>query len=86
MLERMYTRWAQAMGYSTRTLDRAAGEEAGLKSVELEVTGIFAGLSTRGATASSFGSVSDFGNPCCFNHAVASATKLGSLIPKTLLT
>jgi len=42
MLERMYTRWAQAMGYSTRTLDRAAGEEAGLKSVELEVTGIFA--------------------------------------------
>jgi len=42
MLERMYTRWAQAMGFTTKTVDRASGEEAGVKSVELEVHGIFA--------------------------------------------
>lgn len=42
MLERMYGRWAQSMGYATRTVDRAAGEEAGVKSVELEFEGPFA--------------------------------------------
>ena len=39
MLERMYTRWAGAKGFSVRVLDRAPGEEAGIKSVELEIHG-----------------------------------------------
>eukprot|EP00887_Chlorella_sp_A99_P003255 scaffold9.g3255.t1 len=42
MLERMYLRWAERQGYTTRTLDRAPGEEAGVKSVEIEVQGRFA--------------------------------------------
>ncbi|PNH06956.1 Peptide chain release factor 2 [Tetrabaena socialis] len=39
MLERMYLRWAEQRGYVVRTVDRAPGDEAGLKSVELEVAG-----------------------------------------------
>jgi peptide chain release factor 2 len=42
MLERMYTRWAASRGFTLRTLDRSPGEEAGIKSVELEVGGPFA--------------------------------------------
>jgi peptide chain release factor 2 len=42
MLERMYLRWAEKEGHSARVLDRAAGEEAGIKSVEIEVTGRYA--------------------------------------------
>ena len=39
MLYRMYTRWAQANGYTVNELDYLDGEEAGLKSVTFEVTG-----------------------------------------------
>jgi peptide chain release factor 2 len=39
MLERMYTRWAAAKGFTVRVLDRSPGEEDGIKSVELEVGG-----------------------------------------------
>lgn len=39
MLERMYVRWAERQGYTTRILDKAAGEEAGIKSVEIEING-----------------------------------------------
>lgn len=39
MLLRMYTRWMERGGYKYRMLDWLAGEEAGLKSVTLEVTG-----------------------------------------------
>lgn len=42
MLERMYTRWAERQGYTCRILDRMPGEEAGVKSVELEVNGPYA--------------------------------------------
>ncbi|GIL85819.1 hypothetical protein Vretimale_19550 [Volvox reticuliferus] len=42
MLERMYIRWAEQNGHSVRVVDRASGEEAGLKSVELEVVGRYA--------------------------------------------
>ncbi|GLC39503.1 hypothetical protein PLESTF_001853700 [Pleodorina starrii] len=42
MLERMYIRWAEAAGHSVRVVDRTPGEEAGLKSCELEVTGRYA--------------------------------------------
>jgi peptide chain release factor 2 len=39
MLYRMYTRWADANGYSTETLDYLEGEEAGIKSVTVEISG-----------------------------------------------
>ena len=39
MMERMYIRWAESQGYKCRTIDRAEGEEAGIKSVEIEMEG-----------------------------------------------
>jgi len=42
MLERMYTRWGESQGYSVRVVDRAIGEVAGIKSVEIEMHGRYA--------------------------------------------
>jgi peptide chain release factor 2 len=42
MLLRMYTRWAENRGYKTTLLDETVGDEAGLKSVTLEISGDFA--------------------------------------------
>jgi len=42
MLERMYLRWSEKSGMSTSIIERSAGEEAGIKSVVIEVTGGFA--------------------------------------------
>ncbi len=42
MLFRMYQRWADASGYKTTLVDESAGEEAGLKSATLEISGPFA--------------------------------------------
>ena len=42
MLMRMYARWASARGYDVVVLDEQAGEEAGIKSVTLEIRGKFA--------------------------------------------
>jgi peptide chain release factor 2 len=39
MLLRMYLRWADRRGYHTRVLDVTPGEEAGIKSATMEVTG-----------------------------------------------
>jgi len=39
MLYRMYTRWADAHGYSVEMLDLLEGDEAGIKSVTFEVNG-----------------------------------------------
>ena len=39
MLLRMYLRWAEQSGYRTSLLDSSRGEEAGIKSATLEVTG-----------------------------------------------
>lgn len=39
MLLRMYTRWAESKEYTVRTLDYLDGEEAGIKSVTIEVVG-----------------------------------------------
>jgi len=42
MLLRMYTRWCEKQGYNVETLDLIPGEEAGIKSVTLKVTGEYA--------------------------------------------
>jgi len=42
MLERMYLRWAEAHNYKTDILDRTVGEEAGIKSVTIGVSGTLA--------------------------------------------
>ena len=39
MLFRMYTRWAEKHGYSTQTIDYLEGDEAGIKSVTIEISG-----------------------------------------------
>lgn len=42
MLERMYLRWAEQNGYKVDIIERSEGEEAGIKSVMLEVKGDYA--------------------------------------------
>ena len=42
MLERMYLRWSEKSGMSASMIERSAGEEAGVKSVVIEITGGFA--------------------------------------------
>lgn len=42
MLMRMYTRWAEKRGYAVTILDLLPGEEAGIKSVALEIRGLYA--------------------------------------------
>ncbi len=39
MLMRMYTRWAERRGYKVVVLDLITGEEAGIKSVSMEIQG-----------------------------------------------
>jgi len=39
MLYRMYSRWADSKGYTTKVLDFLDGEEAGLKSVTIQIDG-----------------------------------------------
>lgn len=42
MLLRMYVRWAEQKGFKVETLDLLAGDEAGIKSATLSVTGPYA--------------------------------------------
>jgi peptide chain release factor 2 len=42
IIERMYLRWAEKSGMSSTIIERSAGEEAGIKSVVIEITGGFA--------------------------------------------
>ncbi|MCG3209464.1 MAG: Peptide chain release factor 2 [Anaerolineae bacterium] len=42
MLLRMYTRWAEASGYKAALVDQTLGEEAGIKSATLELSGDYA--------------------------------------------
>ncbi|HKX73264.1 MAG TPA: peptide chain release factor 2 [Candidatus Saccharimonadales bacterium] len=42
MLVRMYTRWAEAAGMKTELIEESAGEEAGIKSATLSISGPFA--------------------------------------------
>jgi peptide chain release factor 2 len=39
MLQRMYLRWAEANGYSSEIMDTTTGEEAGIKSVTMAISG-----------------------------------------------
>jgi len=39
MLHRMYTRWAEGRGFKVAVLDFLDGDEAGIKSITLEITG-----------------------------------------------
>jgi len=39
MLLRMYMRWAERRGFKVKLVDESAGEEAGIKSATLEITG-----------------------------------------------
>lgn len=41
MLLRMYVRWAESHKFNIKTIDESPGEEAGIKSVTLEVSGDF---------------------------------------------
>lgn len=42
MLLRMYTRWAEKKGWKVTLLDRSEGDEAGIKSATIKITGKFA--------------------------------------------
>lgn len=42
MLLRMYTRWAERKGFKVNLMDKLAGEEAGIKSATLEISGRYA--------------------------------------------
>jgi peptide chain release factor 2 len=42
MLLRMYLRWAERRGYQASVVDTSPGEEAGVKSALIEVTGLYA--------------------------------------------
>jgi len=42
MLFRMYTRWAEKQGFKYNVIDSLPGEEAGLKSVSIEIQGNYA--------------------------------------------
>jgi peptide chain release factor 2 len=41
MLYRMYVRWAESHNFDVKIVDESAGEEAGLKSVSMEINGLF---------------------------------------------
>jgi peptide chain release factor 2 len=42
MLLRMYTRWAERQGYKVNLAELSEGEEAGLKSATIEISGLYA--------------------------------------------
>ncbi len=50
MLLRMYTRWAESRGFPVTVMDMLPGEEAGVKSVTLQIDGLYAYGLLKGET------------------------------------
>ncbi len=42
IVQRMYLRWAEKRGFDTETLDLTSGEEAGIKSTTISISGLYA--------------------------------------------
>ena len=42
MLERMYLRWADKSGFDTKNIERSTGDEAGIKTSVIELSGAYA--------------------------------------------
>jgi len=42
MVQRMYLRWAEKRGFKTETIDLTPGEEAGIKSTTISISGLYA--------------------------------------------
>jgi peptide chain release factor 2 len=42
MVQRMYLRWAEKRGFETETIDLTPGEEAGIKSTTISISGLYA--------------------------------------------
>lgn len=42
IVQRMYLRWAEKRGFDTETLDLTPGEEAGIKSTTISISGLYA--------------------------------------------
>lgn len=79
MLMRMYVRWAEKKGFRSEILDTSYGEEAGIKSAVLQVTGDFAyGFLKAEKGVHRLVRISPFDN----DHARHTSFALAEILPK----
>ena len=79
MLMRMYVRWAERKGFRSEILDSSYGEEAGIKSAVLQVTGDFAyGFLKAEKGVHRLVRISPFDN----DHARHTSFALAEILPK----
>jgi len=79
MLMRMYVRWAERKGFRSEILDTSYGEEAGIKSAVLQVTGDFAyGFLKAEKGVHRLVRISPFDN----DHARHTSFALAEILPK----
>ena len=79
MLTRMYIKWSERRGYKAEVLDRSYGEEAGIKSVVLQIIGDFAyGLLRSEKGVHRLVRLSPFDN----DHARHTSFALAEVMPK----